>query len=336
MVQSRIFVKQGPSCDYSIAQVNSALVAAVLPWAITKGIGLAADELKQHAAYLKSDVGIQGNGYIQYGSSNFWPNGDALNTSRTNAINAAHDETQRKYDGNISAQALQATMDESGKKAAAVFDRQAYPASPSNYDLCVLMVAGEYSSSPEYSLGENGSKILDNFLKAAGAQGAKIRSYEMNRRGAAQAIVPFDNLVYEPSLVAEFHLSSVSVDKNRRITATPTNVYYPAPLHKGTFNIGERKLSLELTMETNKVLFSIPNAKSGFNYMAADLIGLDKSFDVDANVKYLELSVKAVEGPDTLNLDVPLEALAEQKDNVTKKALEATDKFIDKKPTQSK
>lgn len=352
---ARAFIKKGDACatvaDPGAESLGATLAISAASYLIKEGVAYGKDYLEKRAAYLNADVFISASTFISAppvmqsdnklgGGYQSWPSNEFLGKLASDKVSSVE---KAKSDAKATAQAkkgatkeqIAAAEETAGKAAAAKFDaeKDKREIQPSAEDLCVLVVAGKYqegaSGAPSWGRFRDFAGLSDN----PGVLGTyekpitkglptaySYRGYAMRLPGleTKSTKIPFQDLVSDPSLIVELHLIPTPVKDGVIYTIRPTYLFYPYPMHKGTANRLERRMTVEVSLGENKPTILLERMTSGAQYRAGDLVSNYVSQKVDSNGSFQEIAVKVSEGPDAMPTAKILTDLAAKDEAVSK------------------
>lgn len=355
IIGARAFMKKGDACatvaDPGAESLGATLAISAASYLIKEGVAYGKDYLEKRAAYLNADVFVSASTFISGpkvkqpdgklgGDYQSWPSPvflGKLASDRATAVEVAKSDAKATAQAKKGATKEEVTAAEeaAGKAAAAKFDaeKDKREIQPSAEDMCVLVVAGKYqegaSGAASWGRFRDSSGLSDNL----GAQGPKenaitkglptaysYRGYAMRQPGldTSWTKIPFQDLVSDPSLIVELHLIPTPVKDGVIYTIRPTYLFYPYPMHKGTANGLERKMTIEVSLGESKPTILLERMTSGAQYRASDLISNYVSHKVESNGSFQEVGVKVSEGPDSMPTAKILTDLAAKDETVTK------------------
>lgn len=344
--ETRVFVKKGLDCNYTAGSSESVAAVAIGSFIIEKGADYLADYLKKQAEYLNADVVLNGKSILSSVDMSFWPSVEASNSynaKRNDLVSAAIATEEARYkraNKNVKADdtALLAAGKKAGDSAGNAYDKDnsIVKVETTSEDLCVLVVAGEYKvGKDKVSINKDterksfNSDIQTNFTKKTKANVAQLENYSIALPGIKDTNLPLplQDLNEDPSLVVELRLIPVATKEKLVYFISATNVFYPNPLHKGTVNGPDRKLSIELTLGASKPTILLDKVQSPAildeNYLATRYT----KFESDVNTHYQSVDVRISEGPDALPTAKLETDIAAKKDDIVTYLLS---KLIDK------
>ncbi|MEN1399002.1 hypothetical protein [Pseudomonas aeruginosa] len=355
IIGGRAFIKKGDACstvkDPGAESLGATLAISAASYLIKEGVAYGKDYLEKRAAYLNADVFVSASTFISAppvrqpdgklgGGYQSWPSPEFLGKL---ASERAAVVEKAKSDARATAQAkkgstkeqIAAAEDAAGKAAAATFDagKDKREIKPSAEDLCVLIVAGKYqegaSGGPSWGrfrdfagLSDNPGVLVANEdpITKGLPTAYSYRGYAMRLPGldTKSTKIPFQDLVSDPSLIVELHLIPTPVKDGVIYTIRPTYLFYPYPMHKGTANGLERKITVEVSLGENKPTILLERMTSGAQYQAGDLVSNYVSHKVESNGSFQEIAVKVSEGPDAMPTAKILTDIAAKDETVTK------------------
>ncbi|MHC8313358.1 hypothetical protein ACYZUC_27655 [Pseudomonas sp. GT1P32] len=317
---ARVFSKNGSACYKTAGGDESGVAIAVSAagFLIKEGVAYGKSQLEKRAAYLNSDIVISGSTFVQdiprkdptgkEVTAKAWP---AIEVANRYEIDKA-DKVAKAEQKAQSALKKNATKDEirEARKNAADSAAKSYDltnASPEfktgEDDLCVLIVAGEYQE------GATGLEAWNRFAKKNDLTevsnvteletAGEYSGYSLSVPGSKDK-KPFQDLKKDPSFIAELHIIPTSVKGGVMYTIKPTYIFYPYPLHKGTANGLERKLTIEVGLGEGKPTMLFEHIVSGKQYRTRDILSSWVAYKTDGAKQYQEVSVKVSEGPDSM------------------------------------
>lgn len=355
IIGARAFIKRGDACatvkDPGAESLGATLAISAASYLIKEGVAYGKDYLEKRAAYLNADVFVSASTFISTppvrqpdgklgGGYQSWPSPEFLGKLASERAAAVE---QAKSDARATAQAkkgatkeqIAAAEEAAGKAAAATFDtdKDKREIKPSAEDLCVLVVAGKYQEGAFGGLSWNRFRDFAGLSDNPGALDANedpitkglptaysYRGYAMRLPGldTKSTKIPFQDLVSDPSLIVELHLIPTPVKDGVIYTIRPTYLFYPYPMHKGTANGLERKMTVEVSLGENKPTILLERMTSGDQYQAGDLVTNYVSHKVESNGSFQEIAVKVSEGPDAMPTAKILTDIAAKDETVTK------------------
>lgn len=286
--EMRIFTTKTAKCAFEKTPEAAAAVSIALAFAAEQTIKYVSARLEEKANYLKSDLTLT----AQTGFTSPWPSDDAA------------------LEGEISG-------------------------SPEN--LCIMLVAGEFiSSSPVGSdqpldIEGDGNKISTQLAAEIYGGDTEISSkrlpvledYSAVRPGFSSIDgSPFYGLRGQPSLVAEFRVTSGKSNGKVISIISPTLLLYPTPLHIGAVNGPARPFRITFGVDGSETTLVLDNFKSGGIYSTDVMRSAMAKLVTDADKKFTTLNVTVTEGPDGMPTAQVLEGIAAKKDDITKYAID--------------
>lgn len=314
IIETRLYVKKSTTCDiYSTTQNTlPALAVPVLGYLAKEAVAYGKDKIDKYAEYLKSDVKLNANSLLSFGGE-AWPNKellDTLETSRKRTINASLNEAISKYKEATGTTDNTPTLSDFIKTERTRLESEETSVSEitsSANDLCLLVVAGKYgNSSPD--VANKAKYVLDRFAFGSkknttpNAKKTLIQDYKMIAPGFSEDQSPkaFDNIIEDPSFVAEIQVVATDLGEKMQYTIKPANIFYPYSLHKYTKSDVERKLTIELTFGTHKAAVSFDSIKGGTVLKGDILASKFSMFEAPKTEKFKSVAIMVAEGPDKL------------------------------------
>ncbi len=301
-IETRMYVKQGAVCDISSSSPNTlpALAVPVLGYIAKEAIAYGKSKLDNYAEYLNSDVKLNASTLLSF-RGEAWPTDSQIDSQKSRRESTIASQLRSDVSEYQDAKGLANDSVELNKfkasKEASIRNEMAKTATivGSQYDICLLVVAGKYGDKSKQN------EVLARFTKS-GAKQTPVKEYKMIVPGVTsdQSPAAFDNLIEDPSFVAEMQVIATDLGDKIQYTVRPTNIFYPYSLHKYTKSDLERKLSIELTFGSHKTATSFDAIKGGTVLSGDILISKFSMFEAPKTEKYKAISVMVSEGADKM------------------------------------
>ncbi|MCJ1884234.1 hypothetical protein LNN38_05170 [Pseudomonas sp. LA21] len=315
--ETRLFIRNGSGCDYLSTRPEGAFGVEIGLFVAKQGLDYLAEYMKAKADYLSSDVTISGKSSLSIeGRQPYWPQEEsimAIAKEKEGILLKAKNQAMALYKSETDPEKKKKAIDAALAEASAKFDKErekTVTLTNSDQDLCILVIAGKY-----YPNGD-GKAAMDKFAQANNADTGKLGDYHASTPTilVTDDVKPFDGLKDDPTMVLELHVVATEKTNTILYTIVPTNLFYPRPLHKGTVNGLERKLTITTKLGDLPTSITLDHMISGSPYTVSQLAKAANSFETDKERRFQQVEVTVSEGPDKLPTAKALKAAADKED----------------------
>jgi len=185
-------------------------------------------------------------------------------------------------------------------------------ADAANNSLCVLIVAGEFSGSPDPEVARRFRDSQLGDLDDA-TFNSTLQKYAITAPGSSSQISnPFAMMSKDPAFILEAKIVSAkdpAADK-WQYYVIPTYLFYPKPLHRMAKTGLSRNLTVDITLGDAKSAIDLSRFKSGNYYGPKMLAPRFAITDEKGATPSAVMTVKVVEGPDKMPTAKALRAAA--------------------------
>lgn len=315
--ETRVFIKNGSVCDYASTRAESAFGVEIGMLLVKQGLDYLAEYMKAKADYLSSDVILNGKSSLAIeGIQPYWPQEEsvvAISKEKEGVLTTSRNQAISLYASENNVDKRKKLIDDfvAAKEEKFYAERtKTVQLSTSAQDLCVLVIAGSYGAK------HDGAEIERQFAAANGANIAKLNQYAASTPTIRKEedAKPFEGLLSDPTLVIELHLVATEKTKTVQYTIVPTNLFYPYPLHRGTVDKLQRKLTLTVKLGDLPVSIVWDHLVSGSPYPSAIMAKTQNQLETDKDRRFQNIEITIAEGPDKAPTAKALREAADKED----------------------